>query len=106
MGEGTELVGFGGGSVCESGASTGAPSLVCSFFGSMAGIFGMGTGMEAYYKGLFLSMILVQGIFTGLIIGQIRNNSASTGIKHSLLLTGVGFSTFILILKYFSIGLI
>lgn len=103
----TELMGMGGGGkICGAAAASPAKAFICSFFISLSKTFGMGTGTEGYYMGLFLSMILIQGIFTGLVIGQIKNNAASTGMKHSMILTGIGFAAFILTLKYFSLGLI
>lgn len=90
----------GGGGICiPIETTTGIQNFVCSFFLSMSEVFGLGTGMGGYYKGLFLSMILIEGIFSGLIIGQISNNSPSAGIKHSLILTGVGFTAFLLTVK-------
>lgn len=80
-------------------AKVGVQKFVCSFYMSLGRIFGLGEGMPAYYKSLFLSMILVQGIFSGLIIGQISENSPSAGVKHSLILTGVGFTAFILAVR-------
>lgn len=90
-------IGMGGGGLCTPiEAKVGAQKFVCSFFTAMSDIFGLGGGMGGYYKSLFLSMILVQGILSGLVIGQISENSPSAGIKHSLILTGVGFTAFLL----------
>ncbi|MFB6075669.1 MAG: type II secretion system F family protein [Candidatus Aenigmatarchaeota archaeon] len=72
-------------------------SVVCSFFFSICGIFGFGEGAACYYRSLFFSMIMVEGIFSGLIIGQIENESIAAGFKHSLILSGVGFVAYILI---------
>lgn len=76
-------------------STTGIEKFVCSFFISISKVFGLGSGVPGYYKGLFLSMILVEAIFSGLIIGQISNNSAPSGIRHSLIMIGVGFTAFI-----------
>lgn len=76
---------------------------ICSLFLSISDVFGLGVGMDGYYKGIFLSMIIVQGIFSGLIIGQISESSPAAGVKHSILLTGIGFTAFIISA---SIGLI
>lgn len=80
-------------------AKIGVQRFVCSFFLSMAKVFGLGSGMPGYYKSLFLSMILIQGIFSGLIIGQISENSPFAGVKHSLIMIGVGFTAFLLGVK-------
>ncbi len=71
----------------------------CSTFSAVASVFGLGTGASSYYRSLFLSMILVQGIFTGLVAGQIGENSPKAGIKHSLILTSIGFGVFMISLK-------
>ncbi|MFP4115925.1 MAG: type II secretion system F family protein [Candidatus Aenigmatarchaeota archaeon] len=102
--EGMMGIGPGEGGVCKAPM---APSedVVCSMFESFADVFGLGVEQGAYYEGLFLSMILVQGAFSGLVIGQIRNNSATSGIKHSLILTGVGLVVYILAARYVELGI-
>lgn len=100
MGGGEFGITLGKGALCTPiEAKAGAQKFVCSFFLSISNVFGMESGMSGYYKGLFLSMILVQGIFSGLLIGQISENSPSAGIKHSLVLTGIGFTAFLLSVK-------
>jgi hypothetical protein len=101
MGAGSDMgISFGEGTLCVPlAAKVGIQKFVCSFFFSLGQVFGLGTGMPGYYKSLFLSMILVEGMASGLIIGQISENSPSAGIKHSLILTGVGFTIFLLIAK-------
>lgn len=71
----------------------------CSTFSVVSIIFSLGTGPISYYRALFLSMIIVQGIFTGLVAGQISSNSALAGVKHSLILTAIGFGVFMIALK-------
>ncbi|MBR9682591.1 MAG: type II secretion system F family protein, partial [Candidatus Aenigmarchaeota archaeon] len=48
----------------------------CSVFGLIGEMFSLGTGAILYYNALFISMIVVQGIFTGLVAGQIGEGSA------------------------------
>ena len=86
------------GGPCES-ISGGMSAPICSFFTSLCRVFALGTGSSCYYKSVFLSMILIQGIFSGLVAGQIGENSVFAGIKHSLIMVGVGFPIYILILK-------
>ncbi|NOZ82107.1 MAG: type II secretion system F family protein [Candidatus Micrarchaeota archaeon] len=84
-------------SACEKN-----PSAYCIFypiFSLLCQMFDFGTGAECYYKALFFSMIVIQGIFTGLVCGQISENSARAGIKHSLILTASGFAIFIITLR-------
>lgn len=66
---------------------------VCSYYNVIGGMFGFGEpySVTVYYKSLFLTMILVQGSFTGLIAGQISNKSWIDGIKHGLIMFFIGF---------------
>ncbi len=68
----------------------------CSTFSLVSSMFGLGTGSGAYYKALFFSLVLVQGLFSGLIIGQIQNNSVLSGARHSILMVAAGFSIFMI----------
>ncbi|MAF89410.1 MAG: type II secretion system F family protein [archaeon] len=45
----------------------------------------------SFYQGIFFSMVVIQAIFTGLIAGQIAEDSVKLGLKHSaiFLVTGV-----------------
>ncbi len=94
-----------GGAVCAP-ATQPSEELICSVFEGIALSLGIGAGEGAYYEGLFLSMVLVQGMFSGLIIGQIRNNSAVSGIKHSLIMTGIGLVSYIIASRYVTIEII
>ncbi len=53
----------------------------------------------SYYKSLFLVMIVIQGIFSGLIAGQISSDSVVAGTKHSMLLLFSGFTMYMAIIK-------
>ncbi|MFH1450973.1 MAG: type II secretion system F family protein [archaeon] len=46
--------------------------------------------IAGYYKNLFFSMILIQGLFNGMIAGQISEGSPIMGLKHSALFVIVG----------------
>lgn len=91
-------LGISAGGPC-AGVASGATGAVCGFFGALARVFDLGSGIEAYYRSLFLSMIIVQGIFSGLIAGQIGEDSVFAGVKHSMILTSLGFAIFILAFK-------
>lgn len=71
----------------------------CSTFTAISLMFSLGAGATAYYRALFFSMIIIQGIFSGLIAGQISSNSALAGVKHSVILTAVGFGIFMIALR-------
>ena len=44
----------------------------------------------SYYRNLFFSMILIQGLFNGMIAGQISEGSTVMGLKHSAIFVIVG----------------
>ena len=50
------------------------------------------TGAIGVYQSIFLSMILVQGIFAGLGIGKMAEGSITAGLKHSFVLSVVGYT--------------
>ncbi len=99
-----ELFGTGGfGIISESeficDTCSGINCVPCNVFLGVAKVFSLGEKVKGYYRGLFFSMLLVQGIFTGLICGQISENSIKAGIKHSLILTLIGLGTFMIVIR-------
>lgn len=50
--------------------------------------------IAAYYTSLFFFMSLIQSIFSGLVAGQISENSVIAGLKHSMILSGIVFGAF------------
>ncbi len=42
---------------------------------------------------IFLAMVVIQGIFAGLMIGKFADGEVKAGIKHSLILTIIGYLT-------------
>ena len=56
-------------------------------------------GGTCYYNALFVLMAVVQGIFSGLVAGQIGEGSVSAGVKHSIIMTIAGFGTLFILLK-------
>lgn len=81
--------------------SSDAACNVCSVYFGVSSAFGFGEKEQAaaYYKSLFFIMIIVQGIFSGLIAGQIGSDSVLAGVKHSLIMTLSGFFTFIMLTR-------
>ncbi len=75
----------------------------CKIYGFVCEMFNLGVGASCYYNALFLIMATVQGIFTGLVSGQIGENSITAGFKHSLIMT---FSGFGILMILFQTGLI
>ncbi|NIM46697.1 MAG: hypothetical protein GTN40_00880 [Candidatus Aenigmarchaeota archaeon] len=69
----------------------------CSIFSVVCQMFGIET--SCYYYALFLLMVLIQGIFSGLVAGQIGEGSVTAGLKHSSIMTISGFSVLLFLLK-------
>ncbi len=79
------------------------------------GIGGMvGSGMEAAapetggfdfdnYKILFFHMAMLQGIFNGLLAGQIGEGTVVAGLKHSLIFVVLGFLAFLIFMYQFKV---
>lgn len=65
--------------------SGGAPFLALS----AGGQFG-----PSYYRGIFLNMVLIQGLFSGLIAGQLGEGKALAGLKHSAIMLVAGLAIF------------
>lgn len=49
-----------------------------------------GGGLEQEYNSIFRNLILIQGLFAGLVIGKMSEGAVVGGIKHSLILMTVG----------------
>ncbi|MBC5792475.1 MAG: type II secretion system F family protein [Nanohaloarchaea archaeon] len=102
----TEFLGGSGGSpnYCSGGISYAQP--MCE----MARVFGFVPntlesftsqtaqkfkyGAMAYYKSLLFAMLMVQGICTGAVAGQIGEGSPSAGVKHALVMIPIAFLVF------------
>jgi archaellum biogenesis protein FlaJ (TadC family) len=52
-------------------------------------------GRMAYYKALLFVMMIIQGILTALVAGQIKEGSPSAGIKHAIIMLPIAFIAFI-----------
>jgi len=90
-----EIGGYGGvtiiaGNPCNVCIGTNiAGCEICELFFGMCTLFGFGAieSVNCYFKSLYFIMTIIQGVFSGIIIGQISSNSVVAGIKHSLVLT-------------------
>jgi hypothetical protein len=51
-------------------------------------------GQMAYYKGLLFAMLMIQGMCTGAVSGQIGEGSPSAGIKHAMVMLPIAFLVF------------
>jgi hypothetical protein len=52
-------------------------------------------GRMAYYKALLFLMLMVQGIATAAVAGQIKEGSPSAGIKHALIMLPIAFVAYV-----------
>jgi flagellar protein FlaJ len=55
--------------------------------------------VSCYYVSLFFFVLVIQGIFSGLIAGQLGENSAVAGAKHSMIMVSVAVFIFIMLSK-------
>ncbi len=86
--------------------SVGFTSLICGSFGFVAQyVFSLSpTSIAAYYVSLFFLMAMIQSGFSGLVAGQISENSIKAGIRHSLILLGITFGAFTILLRLGLLG--
>lgn len=101
------IQGFGTSNPCSPCVTyNGDPSCMsCDVFFSVAAVFGFGEKTQGltYYRSLFFTMIMVQGLFSGLIAGQIGSDSIVAGMKHSFIMVFSGLLIFMISIK---VGLI
>ena len=71
----------------------------CPIFSVVCQMLDISQGGTCYYNALFVLMAVVQGIFSGLVAGQIGEGSVSAGVKHSIIMTIAGFGTLFILLK-------
>jgi archaeal flagellar protein FlaJ len=68
----------------------------CALFGLTCTVLGVDPlGVGCYYVSLFFYVLLIQGIFSGLIAGQLGENSAVAGMKHSMIMVSIVLFVFI-----------
>ncbi|QGA80253.1 type II secretion system F family protein [Candidatus Nanohalobium constans] len=56
-------------------------------------------GKMAYYKSLLFTMLMVQGMCTAAVSGQISEGSPSAGVKHAIIMMPIAFIVFMLVLR-------
>ncbi len=55
-----------------------------------------GYGQMAYYKSLLFLMLMIQGMATAAVAGQIRDGSPSAGVKHAMIMLPAAFVVFMI----------
>jgi flagellar protein FlaJ len=72
----------------------------CGLYMAIVTLFGIPfEGVGAYYVALFFSSIIMQGVFIGLITGQLGENSVTAGIKHSMIMAFSSIAIFLFLAK-------
>jgi flagellar protein FlaJ len=72
----------------------------CSLFAATCSMLDVDPySVSCYYVSLFFYVLVIQGIFSGLIAGQLGENSAVAGAKHSMIMVSVAVFLFILLSK-------
>lgn len=72
----------------------------CGLYEAIAVLFGVPfESVGAYYIALFFSSIVMQGLFIGLITGQLGENSVLAGAKHSLIMVFTSIAVFLFLTK-------
>jgi flagellar protein FlaJ len=92
------MIGLAGGSPCKICINSYEFECIsCHVYFGMCSVFGFGDISSAgcYFKSLFFLMIIIQGIFSGLVAGQIGSDSIIVGVKHSMIMTTSGFVLFL-----------
>jgi len=82
-----------------TGSPEGITGSICGFFSGPCTVFDFGEGSDCYYKSMFLYMILIQGMCSGLVAGQAGYESITEGFKHGLIMMSIGFPIFIILIK-------
>ena len=83
---------------CPSGSEFTMP-FPCGLFHLICKSLGVNIGISCYYVSLFFSILIIEGIFIGLIAGQIGENSPVSGIKHSLIMVSAAIVIFTFLAK-------
>ncbi len=52
----------------------------------------------SYYRNMFFNMVMIQGVFTGLIAGQLGEGKVAAGFKHSVIMLVFGLAIFTMVL--------
>ena len=89
---------------CDPDLCNGFDCAVCELYTiTSVNVFSIDpTSIGAYYISVFFFMSIIQAVFSGLVAGQIGENSVKAGVKHSLILISITLGTFYFLI-YFKI---
>lgn len=82
-------------------------SAICDGLQSTCGVFGIEDPLSigCYYTSLFFSMSMVVAACSGIVAGQIGENSVIAGLKHSIILTAITFGAFNILVRLGIMGI-
>ncbi len=68
----------------------------CGLYNGVSVVLGIDSqSIGAYYVALFFYALLIQGLFVGLITGQVGENSVTAGVKHGMIMVIVTLALFL-----------
>lgn len=97
--ESTPDVSVGGFGMTFTNPCEGGMFFPCNYYNSLGAVFNMEVSMTLYYTSMFFTIVIIQGLFTGLIAGQLGDNSIISGTKHSLIMVTVALGVFLFLAK-------
>jgi len=56
-------------------------------------------GQMAYYKSVLFSMLMIQGVCSAAVAGQISEGSPSAGVKHAIIMLPLAFIVFMTVVR-------
>jgi len=71
----------------------------CDIFSAICSLLAVPEGIGCYYIALFFCVVMIQGLFTGLIAGQLGENSVTAGTKHSMIMIFSALGVFLFLAK-------
>jgi len=99
--QGTEGTEIGGLATFDNPCAFSIIPFPCGLFRVTCAMLDVETeSMECYYVALFFYVLLIQGMCSGLIAGQLGENSVSAGTKHALIMVSVAVFAFIFLSKF------
>ena len=89
-----------------SNPCSGSADFICNIYAIPSRyIFGLDpNSIGAYYTSLFFMMSMIVSFSNGLVAGQISENSALSGLKHSLIMVVATFGAFFILLSLHLLG--
>lgn len=71
----------------------------CDYYNAVSSMFTKNQGIGSYYMAMFFTVVMLQGLFSGLIAGQLGQNSIVAGGKHSLIMVFSSIGVFMFLAK-------